>query len=185
MLWSHDQQQDIGKSSKTMPSLLVVESKEKAKKELSLLRCIVITEDTDDEETSEFLQLSKGGLTVVSSKMVKFGGDLLFEFNHLCGTTFNSEIPSLCQSIVTSDKLKSTFLECVKNIIGAKSGHYSEDVYSAVFTEVTSKIINSRINEMMKAQQQLDLRKEGKVVETSQSLRDTLKAYSISKQRLD
>ena len=59
----------------------------------------------------------------------------------------------------------------------------SEEVINSIFTEVSEKIVNARINKMLKAQQEIDLEVDGRVVDSSQSLRDTLKAYSILKHR--
>ena len=41
-----------------------------------------------------------------------------------------------------------------------------------------------RINEILKAQHEIDLEMDGRVVDSSQSLRDTLKAYSILKHKV-
>ena len=146
-------------------------SERKICQELSLLRHMIANKESE-YIPSEVLQLSQEGLTQVSTKMLKYGGDLLMEFSKLCGSQFTSEVPHLSKTIISSDKLKNTFFECLKNI--KSDVEFSKDVSNSIFIEITTKILNARINEMMKAQQEINLEKEGKVVDTSQSLRDVL-----------
>lgn len=53
----------------------------------------------------------------------------------------------------------------------------------SLIIEMIKKIFNSRVNEFMEAQKELDLEKKGKVTNAQQSLRDTLKTYSNNKTR--
>lgn len=63
--------------------------------------------------------------------------------------------------------------------IGAKQ--VGKSVIDNLYTSIT-KIVNARLNEMLKADEEHQLEKSGKIISGSQSLRDTLKA-SLSKHR--
>lgn len=133
----------------------------------------------DEDELPEAIkQLSQGGLTCVSPKMLKFGGDLLMEFSKRCGKKFSKDTPHLSSDILKSDALKATFKDCVDD-----SDSVSSEVLNTVYSEISMKIINARVNEMLKAKQEIELEKEGKVVNNTQGLRETLKTYSIIRQR--
>lgn len=53
---------------------------------------------------------SQGGLTHVSSKMIKYGGDLLLEFSKACGNRFQCDIAEISRSIIENEKLYRLFV---------------------------------------------------------------------------
>ena len=169
------------KQSKLTKSNLSVPQENIYQQQLKVLQLLIVS-DTDEIPDS-VARLSQGGLTHVSSKMIKYGGDILLEFSKTCGTQFNRETAEISQSLVMNDQLKKCFKGCVSSIINDVSINITENIMDNLFIEISCKITNSRINELLQAQREIDLEKSGKVVNASQSLRDTLKTFSISKER--
>ena len=57
-----------------------------------------------------------GGLTCVSNKMIKYGGDLLLEFTKVCGTKLKQDTPLLSKKVVASDELSKCFKDCLNSL---------------------------------------------------------------------
>ena len=113
---------------------------------MAILNDIVVDEDVP----IAVQHLSHGGLTHVSSKMIKYG-DVLFEFGKLCGRKrFGLEVPNLAKTIVDKPELKVTFTSCLRSIEPVTT--YSDDVCDALCTQISTKIVYSRVNETMKPQ---------------------------------
>ena len=55
---------------------------------------------------------------------------------------------------------------------------FSSECKMRVCTEIMLKIFHARVNEYMSAVEEIQLEKEGKVVNAEQSLRDSLKTFS-------
>lgn len=155
--------------------------------EIKLLKLMTIKND-EKQLSSAVTHLSQGGLTQVCSEMVMYGGEVLLEFSQVCGTRFCKNTPATAEHITKSERIKEVFKKGFETLVNTSNevqsdNHIPEKVMDGLFTGITSKIVHARVNEMMKADKELELEASGKVVDTSQSLRDTLKAYSISKQR--
>ena len=84
--------------------------------EQQVLQCMIV--NVADAPAHALTQLSLGGLTCVSNKMIKSGGDLLLEFTKVCGTTckLKQDTPLLSKKVVASDELSKCFKDCLNSL---------------------------------------------------------------------
>ena len=120
---------------------MYLQATKQIQEEQQVLQCMIV--NVADAPAHALTQLSLGGLTCVSNKMIKSGGDLLLEFTKVCGTTckLKQGIPLLSNKVVASDKLRKCFEDCFKSLEIADI--VSEKVISSMFTEVSEKIVNA------------------------------------------
>ena len=118
------------------------------REELKVLNSLVVR----DHLPETVLELSEGGLTMVSSEMVLYGGDVLYEFSKISckhGNKSSSELVVMGKEIILNDKVKECFERCVAN--ATSDSNISKRILSTLFCELTNKIVNARVNEMVKA----------------------------------
>ncbi len=108
--------------------------------------------------------------------------DLVLKFSKVCGTQMSHDTAAISQSLLENDLLRQSFRNCVRWT--AIKSSLSDSIVDKLFIEISSKVVNSRLNEMLQAGKEIDLERDGKAVNASQSLRDTLKTYSILKGRV-
>ncbi len=152
--------------------------------QLKVLQLLIA--DSTDQLPNSIVDLSQGRLTHVSSQMIKYGGDLLLEFSKTCGNRFNHDTAEISKSVIDNEELYKCFKDCVLLTINSTDSllmGVDSNTIEAIYSELSVKIINSRLNETLQAQKEIDLEENGKVVNVSQSLRDTLKTFSIAKGR--
>ena len=118
------------------------------REELKVLNSLVVR----DHLPETVLELFEGGLTMVSSEMVLYGGDVLYEFSKISckhGNKSSSELVVMGKEIILNDKVKECFERCVAN--ATSDSNISKRILSTLFCELTNKIVNARVNEMVKA----------------------------------
>lgn len=154
---------------------------EEITEKLRVLKMMTVNKAGEQELPLTVSQLSNGGLTQISPHMIEYGGCVLLEFRKKCGFQFTKGTLMLAESVIQDKKCMTSFKNCIAKLDDKASAtdHLLDDLYA----DMTSKIIHARVNEMVKADQQLQLEQSGKVIDSSQSLRDTLKAYSLSQNR--
>lgn len=81
-------------------------------------------------------------------------------------------------------RLSEKFIQRIESIDRNTAVKLSASSIELIRADITSKIINARINEFFKAKKELDLEANKKVVDCDQSLRDTLKVFSSMKSRV-
>ena len=128
--------------------------------------------------------LSQGGLTHVSSALLPFLEKLLLEINkHINRQKLRKHgknmVSEALSKITQITDLENSFDTCLKNI----NVDINESLNN-IRIELTKKVFNSRVNEFMEAQKELDLESKGKSTDTDQSLRDMLKTYSSNQSRV-
>lgn len=72
---------------------------------------------------------------------------------------------------------------CTIQKCGVSSDKYNATVVQKVFSDMLHKLCNTRTREFFRGRTEAELATSGRVVDSDQSLRDSLKTYSISKKR--
>lgn len=86
------------------------------------------------------------------------------------------------QCVTNNENLETDFRLLVGSLLNIECAS-KEAVVSGIFKEIASKLANTRINELMNAKSERDLKMQGKVVDADEMLRHKLKSYASSKRK--
>ena len=128
--------------------------------------------------------LNQANLCIVSPTIIPFVQGLLRKINaHISRDQLallgKNMIEVAKPAVMNDTDLPGMFESCVA-VVDECDKHY----LNSIRIELSRKIFNARVNEFFKANNELCLEADHKVVDANQSLRDTLKTYSIMQSRI-
>jgi hypothetical protein len=150
--------------------------------ELKILYALKIKKEDCTSIPSQIDSLNNGGLVVISPRMIPFINELMVEINKLINDAKlqlhgKQMISKASEELkANDDKLKDSFKICLTEI---SAENYDESALNVLETEIVNKIFHARVKEFLEARKEINLEKSGKITDAEQSLRDTLKTYSV------
>ena len=132
-------------------------------------------------------QLNEGNMCMMNPVLTPFVKLLLDKINLYINRqqlkVQGSKMVEIAKScIVSNEELITTFIAILDKAISDKP--INRQYLDNIWLEFSTKIFHSKVNEFFKAQQELSLESEHKIVVADQSLRDTLKTLSVMKHRV-
>ena len=155
--------------------------------ELKLLECLIMKDKSKIPQTLR--NLDEGNLKFPKADLLDF---LRAVDNEVRGFVndenlkrYSTSLIKLCKQAVTNNQvLQEKFKDTVNSLaLDGKFDHVDQDVVRSVCKELVSKVSNTRVNEYWKAKVERDLRKNEKVVDADEMLRDKLKSYAVATNR--
>lgn len=89
----------------------------------------------------------------------------------------------MCQNaVLNNERLEIDFRLIVESMVEVE-GASDEGIVNCLFQALVSKLGNTRINEILNARMERELKDQGKVVDADEMLRPRLKAYALATKR--
>ena len=156
------------------------------KSELKLLDSLKASQDESDEIPSAIHHLQKGGLHIITPKVVPLLRAVVDKtaslVNEQSCKEHGKEMLRVAEAEFHNESTTTTFFKLFMQHLPSTSTLTTESKMK-LCQEFTLKIFHARINEYFSAAEEVHLEQLGKAVKAEQGLRDTLKAFSSMKSR--
>jgi len=161
------------------------ERRQRFEQELEILQGCVMKDKTN--LPAPLRNLDEGNLTFPKPELIHWLKSVDCEVRTFATDAnlrkYHKNFPRLCQDLVLNNEdLKLDFMLLLSSLLDPELTT-SETLVADIFKELVSKVTNTRINEYLNAKSERDLKSQGKVVNTDDMLRPTLKSYAIQTKR--
>lgn len=154
-------------------------------RELEILQELVMLDKSNISESLK--NLDEGNLTFPRKELIPFLKSVDNEVRAFATDVNLRKYPTkflrMCQdSVIHNETLETDFRLLIASLVKGESA-VNVDIVNDLYGGLVSKMANTCINEFMNAKMERDLKKQGKVVDADDNLRQRLKAYALVTKR--